>query len=157
MRPPDRKTFQILRTEFVAAERLLRANRGMGVPQGLMNNLEDLQRALEGLTEATLQEREDNVARSQNEALQASVNALQVQMASVGPGGPAINAMQTQPPLQAHIQPQQQGRYYNNNITAPSAPPPKSMADTTSGTATTMATAATTTSAVATIPTARRV
>ena len=50
MRPPDRKTFQILRTEFVAAERLLRANREMGVPQGLANNLEDLQCALGGLT-----------------------------------------------------------------------------------------------------------
>ena len=32
MRPPDRKMFQILRTEFVAVERHLRANRGMGVP-----------------------------------------------------------------------------------------------------------------------------
>ena len=88
----------------------------MGVPQGLANNLEDLQRALEVLTEATAQEREDNAAaRAQNEALQAALNALQVQMESVGPGGPAINAMQMQPPLQAHIQPQHQGRYYNNN------------------------------------------
>ena len=93
MRPPDRKTFQTLQTEFVTAERRLRANRGMGVPQGLTNNLEDLQRALEGLTEATAQERENNAAaRAHNEALQATVNALQVQMASVGPGGPAINA-----------------------------------------------------------------
>ena len=78
----------------------------MGVPQSLANNLEDLQRALEGLTEATDQEREDNAAaRAQNEALQAAVNALQVQMASVVPGGPAINAMQMQPPPQPHIQP----------------------------------------------------
>ena len=55
MRPPDRKTFPSLRTVFVVAERRVRANRGMGVPQGLANNLEDLHRAMEGLTEATLQ------------------------------------------------------------------------------------------------------
>ena len=111
MRPPDHKTFQSLRTEFVAVERRLRANIGMGVPQGLAKNLEDLQRALEGLTEATAQEREENAAaRAQNEALQSAVNALQVQMASVGPGGPEINTMQMQPPPQAHIQPQQPGR-----------------------------------------------
>ena len=104
MRPPDRKTFQSLRTECVASERRLQANRGMGVPQGLANNLEDLQHLLEGLTEATAQEREDNeTARAQNEALQAAVNALQVQMASVGPGGPAMNAMQMKPQPQAHI------------------------------------------------------
>ena len=52
MRPPDRKTFPSLRTVFAAAERRLRANRGMRVPQGLTKNLEDLQRALEGLKEA---------------------------------------------------------------------------------------------------------
>ena len=117
MRLPDRKTFQSLLTEFVAAERHLRANRGMGVPQGLANNLEDLQRALEGLTGATAQEREDNAAaRAQNELLQAAVNALQFQMASVGQGGPAINAMLMQPPHHAHIQAQQiTGRHYNNN------------------------------------------
>ena len=70
MRPPDRKTFPSLRTVFVTAERRLRANRGMGVPQGLANNLEDLHRVMEGLTEATAQEREDNAAtRAQNEAL----------------------------------------------------------------------------------------
>ena len=117
MSPPDRKTFPSLQTVFVAAELRLRANRGMGVPQALANNLEDLQRALEGLAEATAQEREDNTAeRAQNEALQAAVNALQVQMAYVGPGGPAINAMQMQPPPQAHIQAQQiAGRHYNNN------------------------------------------
>ena len=69
----------------------------MGVPQGLANNLEDLQRALEGLTEATAQEREDKAAATaQNEALHAAVNALQVQMASVGPGGPTIYAMYVQ-------------------------------------------------------------
>ena len=48
-RPPDRKTFQNLRTEFVAAERRLIANRGMGMPQGLAKNIEDLQRTLEVL------------------------------------------------------------------------------------------------------------
>ena len=99
MRPSDRKTFPILQTVFVTSERRLRANRGMRVPQGLTNNLEDLQRALEGLAEATAQEREDNTAeRAQNEVLQAAVNALQFQMASVGQGGPSINAMQMQPP-----------------------------------------------------------
>ena len=56
----------------------------MGVPQGLTNNPEDLQRALEGLTEATSQEQEYNTAaRAQNEVLQAAVNALQVHMASM--------------------------------------------------------------------------
>ena len=83
MRPPDRKTFQSLRTEFVAVEHRLRANREMGVPQGLANNVEDLQRALEGLTEATAQEREDNATeRAQNGALQAAVYALQAHNSS---------------------------------------------------------------------------
>ena len=98
----------------------------MGVPQGLVNNLEDLQCALEGLTEVTAQEREDNTAaRAQNEALQSAINGMQVQMASVGPGGPAINAMQMHPPPQAHIQEQQiAGRHYNNYISAPPSAPP---------------------------------
>ena len=56
----------------------------MGVPQGLANNLEDLQRAIEGLTEAKAQEIEDNAARAQNEFLQAAVNALQFKMVYVG-------------------------------------------------------------------------
>ena len=85
MRTADRKTFPSLRTVFVTAERRLRANRGMGVPQGLTNNREDLQRELERLTKATAQEREDNAAaRAQNEVLQAEVNAMQFKMASVG-------------------------------------------------------------------------
>ena len=97
MRPEDRKTLPLRRAEFAAAERHLRAKKGTGVPQGLANNLEDLQRALEGLTEATAQERDDNTAATaQNEVLQAAVNALQFQMSSVGQGGPAINAMQMQ-------------------------------------------------------------
>ena len=50
----------------------------MGVPQGLTNKLEDLQRDLEGFTKATAQEIEDNTAaRAQNEVLQTAVNALQ--------------------------------------------------------------------------------
>ena len=94
MRTADRTTFLLLQTEFVAAEFCLRANRGRGVPQGLAKNLEDLQWALEGFTETTAQEREDNaVARAQNEVLQAVLNALQSQMASVGQGGPVINAI----------------------------------------------------------------
>ena len=76
----------------------------MGVPQGLANNIEDLQRALEGLTESTAQESEDDaVARSQNEVLQSAVNAQQFQMASVGQGGPEINAMQMKQPHQAQL------------------------------------------------------
>ena len=125
MRPADRKTFPSLRTVFVSAERRLRANRGMGVPQGLTNNLEDLHRALEGLTEATEQEKEDNAAaRAQNEVLQAAVNALQFQMASVVQGGPAINAMQMQQPHQAQIQAQQiTGRNQNSNMCGPPSVP----------------------------------
>ena len=126
MRPADRKTFPVLQTVFVAAERRLRANRGMGVPQGLANNLKDLQRALEGLTEDTSQEREDNAAaRAQNEVLQAAVNALQFQMASVGQGGPAINAIQMQQPHQAQMEAQKITGWHQNSIISgpPSAPP----------------------------------
>ena len=117
--------FPSLRKIFVAAERRLRANRGMGVPQGITNNLEDPQRALEGLTEAIAQEREDNAAaRAQNEVLQAAVNVLQCQMAPVGQGGPAINAMQMQLPLQANTQVQQiTGRHNNSNISEPPSAP----------------------------------
>ena len=69
----------------------------MGVPQGLAKTLKDLQRVLEVLTEATAQELEENAAsRYQNEVLQAAVNALQFQMASVGQGGPEINVMHMQ-------------------------------------------------------------
>ena len=124
-RTEDRKTFPLLKKEFVTAERRLRANRGMGVPQGLANNLEDLQRALEGLTEATAQEREDNAAeRSHNEVLQAAVNALQVQMASVGHGGPEVNAMQMQQPQHAQLQANQKmGQHQNRNMSGPPAAP----------------------------------
>ena len=77
MRTVNRKTFPHLKTGFVAAESRLRANRGMGVPQVLANNFEDLQQALEGLTKATAQEREDNAAaRPQSEVMHAAVNAL---------------------------------------------------------------------------------
>ena len=136
MRQSHRKTFPSLRTVFVAAERRLRANRGMGVPQGLANNLEDIQRALEGLTEATAQEREEKASvRAQNEVLQAAVNALQFQMVSMGQVGQAINAMQAQPPHQAHMQAQKiTGRHHNSNMSEPPSPPPKSMAGTHSGT-----------------------
>ena len=85
----------LLRAAFVLAERCLRAQRGMGVPQGLVNNLEDLQRALEGLTEATAQEREDAAtARAQTDLIQAAINALQLQMSAGVPGEPAANAVQ---------------------------------------------------------------
>ena len=57
MRSAANKTMPNLRTAFAAAERCLRTSRGIGVPQGLANNLEDLQRAMEGLTEATALER----------------------------------------------------------------------------------------------------
>ena len=56
MRTADLKTFPHLRIAFVAAERRLRANRGVGVPPGLTNNLKDLQRALEWLTKEKAQE-----------------------------------------------------------------------------------------------------
>ena len=64
---------------FIAAKRCLQMQRKQGVPQDIANNLEDLQGALEGLTMATIQEREDAAAtRVQNENLQAAVNALQM-------------------------------------------------------------------------------
>ena len=73
-----------IRTVFVAAERRRRSNRGIGLPQGLANNLEDLQQALEGLTEATALERTDAAAaRAQNEQLQAAINTLQQLMSNV--------------------------------------------------------------------------
>ena len=79
MRPANLKTMPLLRACFVSAERRLRAQRGMGVPQGLANNLEDLHRALEGLTEVTAQEREDAAnARDRNDQLQAAINTLQI-------------------------------------------------------------------------------
>ena len=114
---------------------------------------------MEVLTEATAQEREDNTAaRAQNEVLQAAVNALQFQMASVGQRGSAINDMQIQPPHQANIQEQQITRRHNNsNISGPPLAPPQSMLSTTSSTATAMAVTATNPPAVATIATAGRI
>ena len=77
MRDPTTKSFANLQTAFIAAERCLQTQRGQGVPQGIANNLEDIQRALEGLTMPTAQELEDAAAvRVQNENLQAAVNAL---------------------------------------------------------------------------------
>ena len=130
----------------------------MGLPQGLTKNLEDLQQALEGLTEETAQTREDNVAaRTQNEVLQAAVNALQFQMVSMGQVGQAINAMQMQQPNQAQMQSQQiPGRHQNSNIGGPYSPPPKSMAGTTSGTNTAMVGTSAKTPSMSTIPTAGR-
>ena len=49
MRDPTTKSFANLQTDFIAAERRLQTQRRQGVPQGIANNLEDLQRALEGL------------------------------------------------------------------------------------------------------------
>ena len=86
IRDPTTKYFANLQTAFIAADRRLRTQWGQGVPQGIANNLEDLKRALEGLTMATDQEREDAAAaRVQNKSLQAAVNALQMQMAGVIP------------------------------------------------------------------------
>ena len=45
MSPANLKKLPLLRATFVSAERRPRAYRGMGVPQGLANNLKDLQRA----------------------------------------------------------------------------------------------------------------
>ena len=55
MRDPTTKSFANLQMDFIAAERCLRTQRGQGFPQGIANNLEDLQHALEGLTMATAQ------------------------------------------------------------------------------------------------------
>ena len=118
MQTVDCKTFPHLRTAFVAAERRLRENRGMGVPQGLTNNSEDLQRPLEGLTEAMAQEREDNATeRAHNEVLQDAVSALQFQMASAGQDRPAINAMQMQQLQHAQMQANDtMGQHQNRNM-----------------------------------------
>ena len=105
MRPANLKTMPLLRAAFVSAKCRLRAQRGMGVPQGLANNLEDLQRALEGLTEATAQEREDVAnTRDQNDQLQAAINTLQLQVAAGTLGGPEANALQIQQPQPPQMQ-----------------------------------------------------
>ena len=97
MRPANLKTMPLLRAAFVSAERRLRGQRGMGVPRGLANNLEDLQSALEGLTEVTTQEREDMAnARDHNDQLQAAINTLQLQVAAGTLGGTEANALQIQ-------------------------------------------------------------
>ena len=106
MRPTNLKTMPLLRAAFVLAERCLRAQRGMGVPQGLANNLEDLQRTLEGLTEATGQERKDPaMARAQTNLLGAAINTLQLQMSAGVPGGPEANAVQVQQPPPSQLLP----------------------------------------------------
>ena len=97
MRPANLKTMPLLRAAFVSAERRLHAQRGMGVPQGLANNLEDLQRALEGLTEATAQEREDAVnARDRDDQPQAAINTLQLQVVAGRLRGTEANVLQIQ-------------------------------------------------------------
>ena len=80
---------------------------------------------LEGLTEATAQEREDNAAaRAQSEVMQAAVNALQFHMASVGQGGPAANAVQMQQPQHAQMQANQNmWQHQNMNMNGPPASP----------------------------------
>ena len=110
MRPANLKTMPLLCAAFVSAELRLRAQRGMGVPQGLANNLEDLHRALDELTEATAQEREDAAnAREHNDQLQAAINTLQLQVAAGMIGGTEANALQVQQqqPPQMQAPPQQ--------------------------------------------------
>ena len=105
IRPVNLKTMSLLCAAFVSAECRLRAQRGMGVPQGLANNLEDLQRALEGLTEARAQEREDAAnARDRNDQLQAAINTLQLQVAAGTLGGIEANALQIQQPQPPQMQ-----------------------------------------------------
>ena len=117
MRPAAQKTIPALRTAFVAAERRLRSNRGIGVPQGLANNLEDLQRALDGLTKATALERTNAAASiAQNEQLQATINTLQQQMSNVVQGGATGNAVQTQQPPAQMLVPPQQGIWHLPNM-----------------------------------------
>ena len=98
MRTANLKTMPLLRAAFVSVERRLRGQRGMGgmgVPRGLANNLEDLQSALEGLTEVTSQEREDMAnARDHNDQPQAAINTLQLQVAAGTLGGTEANALQ---------------------------------------------------------------
>ena len=130
MRDPTTKSFSNLQTAFIAAERQLRTQRGQGVPQGIANNFEYLQRALEGLTIATAQEREDAAsARVQNKNLQAAVNALQMQMAGVIPSNKTTaNAVtRQQPPAQNSGQqqtPPQYGNYNGIGNVAPWQAPP---------------------------------
>ena len=110
---------------FIAAERRLRMQRKQGVPQGITNNLEDLQGALEGLTMATAQEREEALAaRMQNDNLQEAVNALQMQMAGViPPNKSTVNAVtRQQPPAQNARQQQAQPQYGNYNGSGNVAP-----------------------------------
>ena len=127
----------------------------MGVPQGFTNNIEYLQRVLEGLTEATSQEREDNAtARAQNKVLQAAVNALQFQTASVGQGGPAINGMQMRQPQHAQMQENQiMGQHQNRNMSGPPTAPHAAMAGNTGGPNTAMSGTAAQLPAMDTIPT----
>ena len=130
MRDPTTKSFTNLQTAFIAAERRLRTQRGQGSPQCIANNLEDLQRALEGLTRETAQEREDAAAaRVQNENLQAAVNALQMHMAGVIPSNDTTVNVVTcqQPPTQNAGQqqaPQQYGTYNGSGKVAPWKAPP---------------------------------
>ena len=117
MRDPTTKSFANLQTAFIAAERRLQTQRGQGVPQGIANNLEDLQRALEGLNMARDQEREDAAAaRVQNDNIQAAVNALQLQMAGVIPSNDTtVNVVTRQQPPDQNVgqqqAPQQFGPY----------------------------------------------
>ena len=105
---PNLRNFAQLQTRFILAERRLRASRSNGLPAGLVNNLHDLQRAMEGLTAATAQERTDAAqARLDAETLQGAVNNLQTQMAGILlPGQAAINAVGYQPPPQVRQQQQ---------------------------------------------------
>ena len=103
MLDPNLRTYPQLQTRFILAERRLRASRANGPPTGLVNNLQDLQRAMEGLTAATAQERVDAAqARLDAETLQGAVNTLQMQIAGVIlPNDATVNAVaQQQPPRQ---------------------------------------------------------
>ena len=115
---PTTKLFANLQTAFIVSERRLQTQRGQGVPQGITNNLEDLQRALEGVTMATAQEQEDAAAAIvQNKNIQKAVNALQIQMAGVIPSNDTtVNVVNRQQlPMQNAGQQQAPPQYGNYN------------------------------------------
>ena len=66
MNPTAQKTMIKLQAAFVNKERHLRVFRGSEILQGLVDNLEDLQRALEIMTKATTRERAETAKTKAN-------------------------------------------------------------------------------------------
>ena len=102
MRPAADKTYINLRAHFIAAQVRQRHSRGLG--NGMINNIETLEEAMRDFTKGAAADRAAAAElRQQNEALNASVNNLQQQMADMFSNQQAqlnaafINAMQQQP------------------------------------------------------------